>query len=178
MRREPAPGTIAFRCPGCTADSSATGREFDLGNPFFKALLGDLVRPTAMLARATAWSAGYFADGERAECTRCRAPVRVRPYERPAKGLTAAERRGLYAECRRCGEVVSSSAGALALAHPDGRRFLRDHPRIQAAPVRELEAEGVPALVIGHRAVLGRAQLDVVVARDTLRILGVHRTAA
>ena len=131
-----------------------------------------------MLARATAWSARYFADGERAECTRCGARVRVRPYERAGKTLQLPERRGLYAECGRCGEVVSSSAAALALAQPEGRRFLRDHPRVHAVPAGEVEAHGAPALVIGHQAVLGRARLDVVLARDTLRVLGVHRTAA
>jgi hypothetical protein len=79
-------------------------------------------------------------------------------------------RHGLVAECRRCGETVSTSVNGLALALPDVRRFRRDHPRTSAV-ARELDVEGVPAVLVRHRDVLGGAEIDVLFARDTLREL-------
>jgi hypothetical protein len=56
------------------------------------------------------------------------------------------------------------------LARPDVRRFRRDHPRTSAL-VRELDVEGVPAVLVRHRDVLGSAEIDVLFARETLREL-------
>lgn len=172
-RREPAPGGVAFRCPGCSPDAATIGSEFRLGNPFFSRLVGDVVRPAAIMARAHGWSRRYFAAGAGKDvaCTRCGRSVRLQPYLRDDVRRDRPHRRGLFARCDACGETVSSSIGALALAVPEVRSFRRDHPRTRALPEREVEVGGTPALVVRHEDVLGRTGVDVVLARDTLRVL-------
>jgi RNA polymerase sigma factor (sigma-70 family) len=170
-RQEPAPGAISFRCPTCAGE--APGAEFRLGNPFFARLVGHLVRPTAILARVADWSSQYYAEGAetgRVACTRCGRAVELRRYfldrdERPSHGL--------FAECDACGEVVSSSARGLAQSLHEVRRFRREHARTRALAEREVEHEGVPALVVRYEDLLGNAGVDVVLARDTLRVLKV-----
>ena len=169
VRRDPPPGAVSFRCPGCSPDS--IGSEYSLANPFFARLLGDLVRPTAMLARAADWSSRYFAAGADAEavpCTRCGRPVTLRRFATDHKRHPA-----LFAHCTACDETVSSSMHGLASALPEVRRFGREHPRLRLLPEREVESRGVPAIVVRHEDVLGTAGVDVVLARDTLRVLEV-----
>lgn len=174
-RRESAPGALSFRCPGCS--SSAPGRAFSLSNPVFADLLGDVVRPTAILARAAEWVRGYFAGGTEAgprACTRCGRPVTIARYVRAG---APKHPHGLFASCTACGEKVSSSAGGLALAVPEVRSFLREHPRVRVASMRDVESRGVPALVLRYEDALGAAGVDVVFARETLRVLDVHAAA-
>ena len=169
--RQPAPGVVAFRCPDCNGD--APGSSYPLGNPVFAELVGDLVRPAAIVARAAGWSSQYFEAGAGAggvACTRCGRPVTLARYRWHHRG---AERHGLLARCTACGEQVSSSIGGLALALPEVRAFRREHPRTTAVPAREVEAQGVPAIVVRYEALLGSAGVDVVLARETLRVLHV-----
>lgn len=175
-RVEPPPGVVAFRCPGCHPEPSALDSELKLSNPFFARLVGGLVRPTAIRARTAAWSAAYFApDNQQVACTRCGGAVALRPYVRSRAGV---ERHGRYAACAACGEAVSTSAVSLASAQPSVQRFLRRHARTRTLPQRELEADGVPAIVVGHEDVSGTARIEVVLARDTLRALAVYGPAA
>jgi hypothetical protein len=155
---------IAFRCPGCTPDSIATA--YSLANPSFAHLVGDLVRPAAILSRAAEWVRGYYDGGTEAtdaSCTRCGRGVRLRPYARNG-------RRGLHATCTACGEQVSSSLTGLAAALPEVRRWRRDHPRVRALPERELD-DGV---LVRYESVRGGDGVDVVFARDSLRVLSIH----
>ncbi|MBA3310895.1 MAG: hypothetical protein H0U28_12750 [Nocardioidaceae bacterium] len=63
----------------------------------------------------------------------------------------------------------------LALAHPTVRAFHKGHRRIKARrPPREVETGGLPAVVVRHEDALGSAGVDVVFARDTLRVLEVR----
>ena len=169
-RRDPAPGVVAFRCPDCNPD--ATGFQYALGNPFFARLVGDVIRPTAILARAARWSRGYFAPGAGAPvvCTRCRRPVRLRRSSRDRNGN---RRAGLYAHCDACGEQVFSSARGLASAVVEVRDFRRKHPRTRALPERELELAGVPAVAVRYEDVLGSSGVSVFFTRETLRVLDV-----
>ena len=173
VRRDPAPGAVAFRCPGC--NPSGTGYEYSLGNPFFAGLVGDVVRPTAILARAARWSREYFASGAgRAPvaCTRCERPVRLRRFFRDRDGK---RRDGLQARCDACGEAVFSSARGVAYSLAEVRDFRREHPRTRALPERELDFGGAPAVVVRYEDALGSAGVSVFFARDTLRVVGLTR---
>ena len=172
LRREPPPGDVSFRCPGCARDPAGVASELPLGNPEFARLVGDVVRPTAILTRTADWTRRYFAAGAgggEVACTRCGGDVGIHRYTRD-RDVAGSQRHGLVAECRRCGETVSTSVNGLALARPDVRRFRRDHPRTSAV-VQELEVDGVPAVLVRHRDVLGSAAIDVIFAHDTLREL-------
>ena len=176
MRIEPAPGTIAFRCPRCDPNPSARAVEFPLANPAFARLLEGLVRPSAILRRADEWSHAYYGRGletGHVACTQCGTRLRLQTYER--HDLPAGRhRRGLYADCPDCGLQVTTSVSALTLALPEGRAFRRKHPRLRASPPRQVEAHGGPALVVGYEEVGSHARLDAVFAADSLRLLEVH----
>jgi hypothetical protein len=68
---------------------------------------------------------------------------------------------------------VSSSVTGLALALPEVRAFAREHPRLRALPEREIERDGRSAVVLRFEDVRGSAGVDVVFARERVRLLEV-----
>lgn len=175
VRREPPPGAVSFRCPGCNPDASALASQFLLANPFFAGLVSDVVRPTAILRRMADWTRRYFTAGAGPSgvgCTRCGGDVPLRHYVRV--GLTGGEREGMYAECESCGEVVSTSLAGIALALPEVQRFRRDHPRIRALPALDVELHGLPAVVVRYADRLGSTEVGVVFARSSHAVLEVR----
>ena len=155
---------VAFRCIGCAPTSAS----YDLGNPFFARLVGDLIRPTAILNRTAAWASEYFRGGSgAAQCTRCRRPISVRHHREGG-------RHGLHGVCRACGEEVWSSVLGLALSRPEARAFRAKHTRVRTLPDRDLEYGNAEATLVRLEAVQGSAALDVLFARDTLRVLATH----
>lgn len=169
-RREPAPGDVSFRCPGC--NPNGPGTNYALANPFFARLVGDVIRPTAILARAAEWAGTYFSPGAggATACTRCGRPVRLHRFFRDRDDKRGD---GLYARCDACGEQVSSSVYGLAQSAREVRTFRRDHPRTRLLPLREVRSSGVSALAVRYEDVLGSAGVEIVFARDTLRVLAV-----
>lgn len=169
-RREAPPGTVSFRCPGCNPDS--IGAAYLLDNPFFAQLVGEVVRPSAVLARAAGWSRRYFGAGAgtAAACTRCGCAVRLQRYVREHQGESSA---GLLADCSACGEQVSASVRGLASSLIEMRELRRRHPRIHVLPTRRLNFAGCPALAVRYENVLGSSGLTAFFADDTLRPLQV-----
>ena len=126
MRRDE--NAVLFRCVGCSPASAS----YDLRNPSFARLVGDLVRPAAILNRAAAWSSEYFSRGAgEADCTRCGRSIRVRHHRE-------GRRRGLHGACRACGEQVWSSVLGLAHSQPEARAFRAEHTRVRTLPERDL----------------------------------------
>ena len=165
------PGLVAFRCPTC--NGAAPGAQYRLENPFFARLVGHLLRPRAIVARTAEWSWRYFAggaDAERAACTRCGAVVPLKRHFRHGDGP---HRDGLVAACGACGEEVFSSLRGLAATSPEVRDLSRRHPRTHALPERELQFAGRRAILARYEDLLGTAGVDVLFARDTLRVLEV-----
>lgn len=147
-------GSVTFRCSSCsTAPSHVLGPD----------IVGGLVRPKAILDRAAAWSRRTFRDGvgSRVDCA-CGASLEVRRYSS-----------GLFTRCDRCGEERSSSVDGLAVAQPAVRTLWRAHGRTRAVPRRQVEHEGVPATVARYESVRGSSGVDVILARDSLRVLSV-----
>ena len=156
---------VAFRCAKCAPVTSAA---YDLGNPAFARLLDELVRPAAILRRAAAWSSGYFGGGaHETDCIRCSQPARLR-HER------SESRRGLLAECGACGHAVWSSVRGLAQGLPESRAFAFEHGRVRTLPERDVGYRDTDATLVRMEAVRGSASLDVLFARDTLRVLAAH----
>jgi RNA polymerase sigma factor (sigma-70 family) len=173
MRREAAPGGISFRCPVCQPNASELAAEFRLEFPVFERLVGDLVRPTSILKRVSDWSAGYFVAGARqVECTRCGRDALLRPHVREDVDPERGHRNGFVVSCERCGDVAWSSISGIALARPELRAFRREHPRLRAVPVREVD--GGATLVLRYEDALGASGVDVLFERDTLRLIELH----
>lgn len=160
-------GQISFRCTTCSPDAPTC--EVQLRNPFFRALVEGLTRPTAIIARTEQAVHRFFAPGAgaRTPCTRCGAIVTLRVLSRTT-GKTVL--RGLYARCGVCREDVWSSELGLTLAHPRVRRFRRGR-RVRAAPVREGVVGGRAALVAAFEDIASTERVEVALARDTLGTL-------
>lgn len=168
MQRDP--GAVRMRCPDCDPDLSVPGSEFRLSNPGFARLLGDLLRPAAIIRHVDGWKRRYFGGGVgRGACMRCDRAVAIAQYDAGDRPPLA--RRGLYAVCAECGEGVSSSLAGLALAQPAVAEFRRAHPRLRAVPHREVERAGVAAVVVRYEDVRSAAGVDVAFARDTFAAL-------
>jgi hypothetical protein len=93
---------------------------------------------------------------------------------REASDAAGADQHVLFSRCDGCGEEVCSSLGGMARTLPEVRRFRRAHPRTRALPRREVEADGVPSIVVGYENLLGAARVEVLFSRETLRVLAVH----
>ena len=155
---------VVFRCRECGPRPSSA---YDLSNPSFRALVGQLVRPTAILARAAAWASAYFGGGTGdARCTRCRASIRLRPDTR--------KQLGLFGGCAACGEEVWSSLAGVAQARPEARAFSAQHGRIRTLPEEDIGYRGADATLVRLEATRGSPSLDVVFDRTTLRVLATH----
>ena len=155
---------LLFRCVGCSPVSAS----YDLRNPSFARLVGDLVRPAAILNRAAAWSSEYFRSGAgEAVCTSCGRSIELRRHRE-------GRRHGLHGVCRSCGEQIWSSVPGLAHSRPEARAFRARHTRVRTLPERDLAYGTAEATLVRLEAVRGSAALDVLFARDTLRVLATH----
>ena len=76
--------------------------------------------------------------------------------------------------CPRCGHENTETWHSLTWSLPEARRFWRDHPRMRFLPVREIEAEGSPAVVTAFESLQSASRLEVVMLRDTLTVLRVN----
>jgi hypothetical protein len=113
--------------------------------------------------------------GRMVACPRCGAPgpLEVGPPGTlgPASGWGYRE---LRRRCPRCGPVSGpGSVAGVASSLPAARAFAGQRGRVRALPEREVEAGGVPALVASLEGVAG-GRLDVLLVRDSLRVLAVH----
>jgi RNA polymerase sigma-70 factor (ECF subfamily) len=108
--------------------------------------------------------------GRTARCPPCRgeAPLRISPYE-------VSGHRDVQTHCPHCGRVEGiGTTSAVAGDTPEARAFWHEHGRIRTLPAREVEASGVPAILSTLESVANGARLEVVLARDTLEVIGVH----
>ena len=79
------------------------------------------------------------------------------------------------AYCPHCRWMFGhTSAAAIAMARPEGRRFWREHPRMASVPDQEIEAAGRPAIITRLVSLTDSAELAVVLDRETRQVLDVH----
>ncbi len=125
------------------------------------------------LNRITARLSAFYEHGiagRRARCRWCgrQAPLRTSPE-------SVSGNHDVQTACSQCGQVSGvSTLTAVASLVPAARDFQRQHGRIRTLHSLRVEVDGVPAMVVRFQSVLGSATLEVVIARDTLRVLGVH----
>src|SRR5262249_6975077 len=107
-------------------------------------------------SRVMAWAIDFYRAGlgtGLVHCHRCGRPATLHrhlPHEIPSPWR---DEYGVHFRCP-CHETPFDIAlTALTLWLPEGRRFWRDHPRIRRLPMREVEAEGQPAIVTSFESV-------------------------
>ncbi|HYI16060.1 MAG TPA: sigma-70 family RNA polymerase sigma factor [Thermomicrobiales bacterium] len=180
IRHDDASGIVSFRCPDCDDSPQVTATEMPLANAHIERMIGGLRQPAAINRRIEAWVNDYFRRALSTPdiaCTHCGAPATV---IRSMPSVSATVRRsqlGLHVRCDRCGTACSSSLHSLVMAVPEVSAFCRANGRVRTLPMFELEASGQPAVRTTIESVTTAARLDVVSARDTLAVLGVHRSS-
>ncbi|HUS17266.1 MAG TPA: RNA polymerase sigma factor [Chloroflexia bacterium] len=169
-----APGTLAFRCPGCQPDPTVPRTEYRLTNSHFLELIGGLSRPRAVLKRAATWIHPYFSQALETgwiSCTHCGHRSALRIDRQTNQAMLPAKPYRLSVECEVCQEAVSVSLGGLIEALPQVQRFWQQHGRMRTLPIYEVEAGGQAVLVARFEAVTTTDALTVVVAREPFRLL-------
>jgi hypothetical protein len=93
------------------------------------------------------------------------------PTNNPTVAISQRGMRGVYVYCTACKAQSYTSARALALHLPEGRRFWQKHPRIRVLPEQEVAIDGQLASVIGFESVTCPARFEVVTLKDTFEVL-------
>jgi hypothetical protein len=129
-------------------------------------------------SRVLRWAGEYYRAAlaeNTARCLHCGrlAPVRMGfPPDHPA---AAYEKHAVHVACAACGYPQNNaSLDTIILSLPEGMRFWREHQRIHRLRVREIEAQGIPALVVGYESVTGSARLETVVAARDFAVMSIH----
>jgi RNA polymerase sigma-70 factor (ECF subfamily) len=155
--------TMRLRCPGCGLLMESSGpltEQFKTFKPCYTNVL--------------AFTHDRFRQqGGMVNCFYCHKPLRVQ-YGKPPHlpGYDAM----LYAFCPDCGQGAGTESWAsLTLSLPEVRLFWRDHPRMRALPNRESEADASAAIITGYESLTDATRIEVVTAKDTLRVLRVLR---
>ena len=81
---------------------------------------------------------------------------------------------GVYIRCPTCHNEDINPLSHLTLDTPQVRQFWRKHPRMLWLPEREIEYGGQSALLSSFQSMTASAQIDVIVQRETLRVLSTH----
>lgn len=167
---------MSFKCPECTP-----GLRQYISHLEIPSLLADIKTYKPAFSRMMAWAYTHFMVnlGNRAvPCLICGRPIPLNllPVRECWHGFPAhiAPARTLYGRCDRCGSWGHILLADAAICLPEGRKFLKEHPRIHAMPEREVEVEGTPAIVVTHRSLTDSAAFNVVFARDTYEIISIH----
>lgn len=170
-------GAFMLRCPdpSCYQDGGPEVffvRSIFADFPHTVSLLRDVRGFKPALTRVMAHTHSYYeparANGA-APCMRCGHLTELQRCLPSQQRLTG--RRGVHLLCDRCGCLPDEPLRNLVLSLPAGRRFWREHPRIRTLPERELEAEGRPALLVTFESVRDSSRFDVVVDRETYRVI-------
>jgi hypothetical protein len=174
------PGTIAFRCPGCSDDDpQEIGWAYPLSNARFVQLRASLTQPKSILRRFASWDYDYYSHAVShhgvVACAQCGHQRRLHLLL-PAHGVSRtsdhAARYGFSGQCPSCGWQDFCSPEGLLYCQPVVQRFWQAHPRMRLVfhePIEEVE--GSRAQVASFESLTDAASLDVVFALDTLQLM-------
>jgi RNA polymerase sigma-70 factor (ECF subfamily) len=169
-------GTLTLWCPGCSPQ---------LGTEIFSTALGYLLVGVkgykAALTRLLIHTNHHFNralvdfSGSCDACGRTNTLVPTLPQQ-----VTPRLRRepGLHIMCSGCKRLSWLSLRSFAQTIPEAREFWKLHPKMYSLPIRELEANGRPAYMVSFRGVNDGAEMDVIMDRETFRVLAVHESHA
>ena len=169
-------GELSLGCSHC-CPGEPTGHSWNRLPEVFQGVKGY----RAALSRQAAWIHTYTSQalkGHTVACIHCggAATMHMGPPIETLPGFQG--RLGIHVRCAVCHAPMWVGLAGLALSLPEGRRFWQRYPRIHTLPVRLIEVDGAEGLVLSHQERTGPARFDVVFARDTLDVIGIHSAPA
>ena len=168
---------FVLRCPACSIEPNAF-----LANanwPGIESPFGELKSFRAILKRHGTMMFNYFTNavvqGE-STCAICNLPLPLHLYQPEWVPPSIRDMRGMHTTCERCDLSWQIALVGFAFTSPEGLAFFQSHPRLRVLPEREVELNGVPAIVLSFESVTDPATFDMLVHRDTYTILASHRS--
>ncbi|MBV7333376.1 RNA polymerase sigma factor [Chloroflexi bacterium TSY] len=167
---------FALRCPNCTIEPNAylTGEDWaGTESPF-----GLLKSFRPVLKRHAIHSYERWTTTlEKGEyiCPHCAKPTQLH-LRLPANLPSSMRRfRGMSVTCHHCNNTGSMALPGMAIYSPEGRDFLKAHPRVHMLPEREIEYNGAAAIVQSFASLTDSSTFDVIFHRETYNILASHQ---
>lgn len=159
---DPGAGTLDMRCADCSLPALPDFLHSSLGDKMggvrtFKPAVSRVLDFIHELFRVDAAAGGLH-------CPSCGQWTPIRQ----------SEELGIYLECRACDWRDQESWHSLTWSLPEARGFWQNNPRMRFLPPREVEAEGMPAIVTCFESVTGADRLEVVMLRDSLKVVRIN----
>ena len=171
---DPVRGDLYLKCSVCcprTNDyvSWNTGIKFLEGLKTFK----------PALSRLDKWASSYYRTALRegsVACIECGHPVALN-FGIPAETSSWVRQRNtivINLHCTQCGSHCHTCMDTLAFDLSEVQAFRRRYPRIRLLPPREVEAQGVPALIVICESITSTAKIEVVATRERFDVLNIY----
>ena len=175
-RFDSATGEFVIRCPRCLPVGMTAWEHAETGG---ETVIRGMKSMKPAMYRLMAWNDRQFrpvlAGGE-AICAACGQPVSLRREHVDFVRRLMPDLPGVHTLCPHCGHLNASALSGIGISTPQGIAFWKVNPRIRHLPMRRVEHEGRPSLVIAWQSVLDpRRELAVLFAEDTYEVLSVIR---
>lgn len=173
-RLTPGRDVFEIKCPDCACEPgfySADGEEL-------QAILGGVTSFKPAYNRYTAWVHAEFSQAlahRGVTCLACGSFATLRMGLSPQSREPRRSRRGFHVTCPSCHRICDMGLSAYALWLPEGREFQKAHSRVHLLPEREVDADGVAAIVTTFESLSNGERYAVLSEKETLRTLRVHR---
>ena len=165
--------SFSVRCPAC---SGAEGQAVQLYDSHLEQSPRKGYRTALLRGLAEAHTHYRQAQlGREAPCPDCGELVPLRLMLPPDRRGPWGDRRGMVLVCARCDGGSSITLRMFAQSQPEVRAFWKRHPRMRSLPYREVELNGVPAVVITFESLGEPACVDVLTTRDTWEVIKVNQ---
>jgi phage FluMu protein Com len=177
-------GMLILRCPSCSRMQDEAHSEAQLPAPY-RSMKGYKTLFRKMLIMAHTETREWF-SGRPGNCPRCGMPLLVRLGHLHASPLVGGHL-GVQRICTNPGCDASATGGqvfdsttlaTLSLALSKALSFWHEHSHLLRLPEREMEHQGIPAILVSFQDKQGPARLDVISSRDSFEPLGSHLVRA
>ncbi len=179
-RKQPERGMLYLKCPACSPGDQVLSKNEGVSS------LKGIKSFKPAFARLGEFCHTYYRQGLRDGSMLCSIcghtiPVKLSPAEEvrqlgwlshdaPVWVLPKHERL-VNIVCQHCSNINCTSLEGIVLALPEGRAFMRAHPRIHLLPYRTIEFAGRPAIITRFESVTESASFEVVSDYETYEVL-------
>lgn len=171
---DPVQGDLYLKCTACCPRVNDYV-SWNVGIKFLEGL--KTFKPA--LSRLEKWSSNYYRTALRegsVACIDCGHPVAL-DFGMPAHSSSWVRQHNsivINLHCNHCDALCHTCMDTLAFDLPEVQNFRRRYPRIRLLPPRQIDAEGVPALVTTCESITSAARIEVVATRERFDLLHIY----